>query len=379
VSKSDDDKSSFELSTSQLIKLVNRYHMDKFNFKTLQSMPLADLSPQERNFIMFLRRNRPIFDRIAKLDNDPDTLSVTDLKLAAQLAGDSMVLSSEDLKYLNRNSLTKVDEGSGRSELRGKVDNTTSGQAAQRLTENSAPPTAHDMEALLLRLAQLRANASQTTQTPFSSNSVGTTQPRLRYADLMNFSLRGLTEMEKSLLAYMQSPAVAHMLQKIADSQEGFITVETIQVLMSLISNPMLLGSIPIVFFKRTQKDPKSLLESKQEEELGDAENASGLLSTPSPTIQNKREYHIQAEDILSICHQIKEDGQVSLSELRKYQPKNKREAKLMKLLGKSSIFHRLSSLDHHDETLSDEDIRLAVASKALVLSDSSMVLVVLP
>jgi hypothetical protein len=380
ATKSDFDKTDFELSTHQLIRLVSRYRMDKFDFKTLQSMPLADLSPQERNFINFLRRNRPIFDRIARLDKDPETLSITDLKLAAQLAGDSMVLSSEDLNYLYGATQTDKEEANRRAE-NGETQETQTtsiprGRAQEAVPQNSNIPTVANLEALLTRISQLNTSGLNRPVTPFTTQT-----PRLTLSQLQTIPQSQLTEQEIMLLAYLQSPAVFHMLQQIADSNDGMITVDTIRILMSLISNPMLMGTMPIVFFKKSVRDPKSLLESKHEEEkILDADQSSGELNSLNKTKQTpKREYHIQADDILAICHEIHEEGQISLSELRKYKPRNKREAKIMKLLGKSSIFHRLSSLDHHDETLSDEDIRLAVASKALVLSDSSMVLVVLP
>jgi len=377
VQKIDADSSNFELSTYQLIRLVSRYRMDKFNFKALQSMPMADLSPQERNFVNFLRRNRQIFNRIARLDQDPDTLSVADIKLAARLAGDSMVLSSADLKYLYGTSSVEKRERNRRAEnLKKEGQKLENRRLLETGPPNLRPPRVNELEALLLRVAQLNVNVANRPDTPFTVQ-----EPRLTIAELRGVSQNQLTEQERMLMAYLLSPAVLQMLQQIADSNDGMITLDTVRILMSLISNPMLMGSLPIVFFKKTVRDPKSLLEIKhEEEEITSVDQSSDDLNTLNVAFQGpKREFHIQADDILAICHQIHEEGQVSLSELREYKPRNKHEAKIMKLLGKSSIFHRLSSLDHHDETLSDEDIRLAVASKALVLSDSSMVLVVLP
>src|SRR5690606_24277292 len=69
-------------------------------FDQLIALPLSKLTPQEKEFVQYMRRNPQIFHRIASLDGKSASMSPEDVKMAAQLAGDALVLSDEDLLYL---------------------------------------------------------------------------------------------------------------------------------------------------------------------------------------------------------------------------------------------------------------------------------------
>jgi hypothetical protein len=383
-SKAAENTPHFELSTSQLIKLVSRYRMDKLNFETLQSMPMADLKPEEREFVKFLRNNRDIFDRIARLDKDPETLSADDIKIAAQFAGDSLTLSSEDLAYLREVTDRRTEAGQEAQRNRRELDTAQTenlrldNSTAQRQVENRRlPPTTQQLEVLLRRLSEV---ARPVDNTATFNQPVVQPQRLLTFTELLHVPTEGLTENEQAHLAFLRSSPVSSILQQIVASNQNVITVDVIRILSSLLFNPAIQGGMPIVFFKNSPRDPKSLFDSESEEMLEASPSVEEHMSSMLRINRNgKPEYHLQAADILAICHRISDDGTVSLANLRKYKPRNRKEAQTMRLLGQSSIFHRLSSLDHHEETLSDEDIRLAVAEKALVFSDAAMVLVVLP
>lgn len=83
---------------------------------------------------------------------------------------------------------------------------------------------------------------------------------------------------------------------------------------------------------------------------------------------------------MLEILHNISGDvAEATLEQLRQYEPRNENEEKTLHLLRQHNVFEALASLDEHPESLSDEDIKLALAEHALVLYDPFMVLVILP
>jgi hypothetical protein len=352
----------FELGTSQIIRMIKRYSLNAITFDKLNAIPLSQLSTEEKDFVLFLRRNESIFRKISRLDNEPDTLSVQDIKLAAQLAGDALTLSTEDLKYLKETSM-RMQSGSpaSLSEL--------SGADGDKSVVRSADdhPTARELEALLQKLAKAQTGG-------VAGNSAA-----LSYAALMALQPEQarLTPQERKGLDFLKSPAVSGMLAHLAEDGNGLITPDVIRILATLLWNPLVYGTTPIVFYKTSVGRSPAHVEAVEPAHAVDAVTDEDLNPhTPKAQAPHLR---LTAHDITAICHRISPDGTVTLAQLRAYAPVTPEEAKALNLLRQNRIFDRLANLDHHSETLSDEDIRLAVSKEALILSDPAIVLVILP
>jgi hypothetical protein len=348
----------FELGTSQIIRLIKRYSLNAITFDKLNAIPLSQLSAEEKDFVLFLRRNEYVFRRISRLDNDPDTLSVQDIKLAAQLAGDALTLSTEDLKYLKETSM-RAQPGSPASSP--DVDET---KPVVRAADDH--PTVRELETLLQKLA--KAQAGQTAGNPAA----------LSYAALMAArpEQARLTPSERKGLDFLKSPAVSGMLAHLAEDGDGLVTPDVIRILASLLWNPLIYGTTPIVFYK-TPPRPRTQVEAVEPAQAVDAITDEDI--NPHTPKAQAPHFRLTAHDITDICHRISPDGTVTLAQLRAYAPATPEEAKALNLLRQNRIFDRLANLDHHSETLSDEDIRLAVSKEALILSDPAIVLVILP
>lgn len=354
--KSDD---RFELGTSQIIRLIKRYSLNAITFDKLNAIPLSGLSFEEKDFVLFLRRNEHIFRLISRLDNDPDSLSVQDIKLAAQLAGDTLTLSTADLKYLKDTSAqTRTGDQTALSGMDG--DNPLIRSADDH-------PTTRELETLLQKLTNIQAGGATGQSAAIS------------YATLMAIrpEQAQLTSQERKGLEFLKSPAVSGMLEHLTEDGNGLVTPDIIRILASLLWNPLVYGTTPIVFHKTPVTRVQAHVEAVEPAHGVDAITNEDL-NPHTPKAQTPH-FRLMAHDITTICHRINPNGAVTLAQLRAYTPATPEEAKALNLLRQNRIFDRLANLDHHSETLSDEDIRLAVSKDALVLSDPSIVLVILP
>jgi hypothetical protein len=344
----------FELSTSQLIRFVRRYSVNTLTFDKLMNIPLSQLSPDEKTFVLFLRRNRQIFDRISRLDQDPTTLSVEDVKRASQLAGDFLTLTDEDLYYL-RDTSSPVSQANPQQAANAKPIETP--PPPQR----PAQPQTKELEALVQKLnVQQNNNLSYTT---FMS---------LRATDAR------LNKRDTELLDFLKSPTVSKVLERVVEPNNNQITPDIIRILASLLWNPLIYGAAPIVFHKTPEAHHHDA-DVEQVEEVEEVEAVEDENPYPPETKLQKPHFRLYAHDISAICHKLSADGHVSLAQLRAYQPQTPEEIKALNLLRQSTIFETLANLDHHPESLSDDDIRLAISEGTMVLSDPAMILVILP
>lgn len=343
VSNKPDPKHHFEISTQQIISLIVRFRLRSLTFDQLINLPFSRLNQQEKDFVNYLRRNPEVFDRIANLDNKPGSISVEDVKIAAQLAGDALMLSDEDIKYLK-----------------------------EMPVKNTRRPLIENSEALEGRRTSEKLQTQDLIKTVNRLNPNGLSYNELMAINAAQSQLRG-----KSLksLEFLQSPAVSKVLEKVVQPYDGLLTPEALRVLTSLLWNPAIYGATPIVFYRTAP------LEHVHEEPI-----------VPLHLVDNVDDYkhnihvdhfkpslRLEAHHILNICHKLSDDGHVSLKQIQQYKPENRDEEKALNLLRQTQIFQALAGLDDDPDSLSDDDIKLALAEGTIVLSDPYMVLVMLP
>ncbi len=340
------DDNHFSISTHQILNLMQRYRIRNFTFQELQRIPLSQLNPAEKDFVNYLRRNPGVFNQLSSLDNDPSSLSEQDIKIAAQLAGDALVLSDVDLRYLRQSPLP---------------------------SPASARPTASAQQ----QTPQGRLQTQDLLNT--LNKLIPEGKAGIPYGELVSMAAiqSGLKGRELESLRFMQTTTVSKVLQKVAQPYDGLITPDVLRVLTSLLWNPSIYGAAPIVFFKsgpsHADYDEESVHGVDEVEEVDDNKHDSIRPTRQRPS------WRLEAHHLHEILHNISEDGHATLQQIRRYEPRNGEEEKAINLLRQSQVFELLANLDHHPESLSDEDIRLALAEGAFVLSDPYMVLVILP
>ncbi|WP_373531681.1 hypothetical protein [Vampirovibrio sp.] len=331
------------ISTRAILNLIQRFRLRSMTFDQLKSLPLSQLSQEEKTFVLFMRRNPQVFERISSGDGEPASLSQKDVKLAAQLAGDSLRLSNEDLRYLRQTPLPAP--------------------SASSPFALSAPTRFGQLQTqdLLNALKQL----------------VGPEGNGISFEALMRLSAvnSGLRGRELEALRFLQTNTVSKVLQKIGASNEGIITPEALRVLTSLLWNPSIYGSAPIVFFKSgpSHPDGESIHGVDTVDEVDDHKNEQIRPTRRKPSLR------VEAHRMLEILYNISDAGEATLEQLRQYEPRNAEEEKTLHLLRQHNVFEALACLDDNPDSLSDEDIKIALAEHALVLSDPFMVLVILP
>jgi hypothetical protein len=347
----------FEMSTKQIIDLINRFHLKNLQYAELDNLSKSLMSPKEREFIDFLRRNPHVFDRIAGLDQDMDGISIKDIKIASSLAGDTLKLSDQDIQYLQKNPLAPPNNN---RTLTGKVVKQAEGTAMNRTKASepnqSSPLTQTDLKSLL---TELSPSGKMTYETLMSINPDET----------------GLTGKDLKSLRFLQSDPVSKVLLRLVATNHHVVSTDIIGILASLLWNPSIYGTAPMLFVKSRKEDPLSIREVEGLEILDDEDHRKG---------GNTRKFapteRIIAHHVLDICHRLNPvDGHITLSQLRSYQPLNKEEAHALKLLQQSHVFKALASLDHDEHSLSDDDIRLALDEGVIVLYDPHLILVVQP
>lgn len=330
----------FELNTAQIYRLIRRYSMGSLTFEQLNTIPLSQLSQEEKNFILFLKRNKAVFQRIAALDHKPDSLSVDDVKIAAQLAGNALVLSEDDLKYLKQLPEPKLDAK-------------PSVGTPSTLQTNANVSTASILK-LLNKINPDGVDESTLVNAPESN-------PHLTKADL-------------EALKFLKQPTVSHLLDRLVP-HGAKLTPDHVAMMMSLLFAPAMYGTAPILFIK----PPAEIDEDVPV--ITDPEAVEPVHTYHVPIQTNIYHSHIRlsAHELMALCHAISPNGHVTLQQLRAYKPRTDKEEKMLQTLKNAGIFQALAHLDHDDDDLSDDDIRIALSDGSLVLSDPHITLVILP
>lgn|GEM_PF-311500 len=180
-------------------------------------------------------------------------------------------------------------------------------------------------------------------------------------------------------LRFLQSPAIAKVLERLVAPYDNMVTPEMLRMLTSLLWNPAIYDSTPTVFFQTT---PLTLKVDDASPVVGGVIKRVGSRVSRNKGSQvehPKQVVNLQAHHLMDLCHRISPDGYVSLEQLREYQPCNDEEEKMVNLLRQVHIFQALAGLDDQSDCISDADIQLALAEGALVLSNPVIVLVMTP
>jgi hypothetical protein len=93
---------SFQYNTRDIISLLCKINpKGVVTFEELRSYPKYNLNPIQSEILEFLTKDIRFFNRFARLAQPTDKLSADDIRIAAQLAGDALMLTDEDLAYLS--------------------------------------------------------------------------------------------------------------------------------------------------------------------------------------------------------------------------------------------------------------------------------------
>lgn len=336
----------FEISTRQIIALIVRYRFRSMSYEQLKNLPLSQLNTQEKEFVAYLRANPNIFDTIAKLDKEPG-ISTEDIKLASQLAADPLVLTDHDLQNLHQST--------------------------------PAPSTFQPEPDEFLANAR-GLNTQDLINTLQQINPQG-----LTFDELMNLKADqlGLREREMQSLRFLQSPTVSNVLQRLATPYDNMISPEVLRVLSSLLWNPSIYGTTPIVFFQTAplahETDIDPVVNLGGQNPTGKVGKVYKRTRSNGKVDQPKQVVHLEASRVIDICQRISSNGQVTMAELRNYIPQNEPEERALNLLRQAHIFRAIAGMKHEPDYLSREDVQLALAEGALVLNEPFIVVIVEP
>jgi len=336
----------FTLTNQEMYNFFLRFRNLLSSSKDIQRIPVDQLNDREKAFVQFLRQNPDAFARLSALDKKPG-LSLEDMHIAMRLAGDSLMLTEDDLKFLGRTPLS-----------------TTSKQTIPTQATPTPQTPRYTPTELTGMLQQINP------QRPLTLAELAALNPQ---------TLTGLSEHQLAMLRFLQSSAIQKTLQRLANPFQGVMSPELIRILSSLIWNPSIYGTAPILFFK-----------SPELAEDDDVEHLTAIApvdpyGTPRPQPRGGKvklgpmaEVHLNASSLSHILESLSpDDGHVTLAQLRAFVPSTEEERQAINLLQQARVFDALAGQDHNDDTLSAEDIRLAVAGESLVLFDDHLVLVI--
>ena len=327
--------SAFSLSSHEITSLFRRLKQRGITYETLSNFPLSTLSQAQRDFIRYLRRNPQMFDRLSGLDRKPG-ISIEDLKIASQLAGNQLTLTEEDLAFLE----TPVRR--------------TSSSASKN---EPVRYTAQELSGVLNKL-----------------------QPQgLRFEDLKSLQPAPgqLTEHEADILHFLQSRQVQKILYNLSLPHGGLLRPEVLRILTSMLWNPNIYGAMPVVFLKGPTLDPDEEIPAAP---VGKVERVNPEGKNRIHAYDGRMQIELHAQEMIALLNKLSPgDGHVSLSQLRHYTPENQEEARAINTLKQAKVFRALAAWDHDAETLSAEDIKMAMHEGAMMLYDAHLMLVIVP
>jgi len=204
-------KPRFEITTEQMIKLIMRFRLRSMTFEQLKSIPLSQLNQVEKDFVAYLRKNPGMF---AKIANNKPAITMEDIQAVSQVAKNPKVLTDQDLQALQATPLEPL--------------------------QNQPAPDA------------FLANA-QNLKTQDLIDTLHQISPQgLTFDQLMNLQAEELALQEKELqsLRFLQSTTISKVLEKLVTPYDNQLSPGVLRVLSSLVWNPAVVGTTPIVFFQ---------------------------------------------------------------------------------------------------------------------------------
>jgi hypothetical protein len=342
-------------STARIIALLYKINRNGVTYDELKSFPAWRLTEAERKIWRFLVQDKTLFQKFARLDQRPDTLSAQDIRLAGQLAGNALELSDEDLVYLRT-----------APELPAPLAASTRPLAPANVQYSLTP------DALWRLLAKL----------PLPG------QPPLTISGLSRYQLPEdsvLNVQERQQLAWLQSPTVQRLLQRVGPPN-GVLTLEALRVVVSLMWHPGIMAQVPLIFVKPpvSAAEPSPVAEVEGLTAIADEHfyrrpRQPRLLARRLGNGQADRQLQFSAAAMMRLLYHLDPDGVATLGEIQRYRPESPEEAAVLFGLQQHPIFQALARLDGEPESLSLTDIKIAMNGPTLVLKDAHVSLVILP
>lgn len=350
-----DSNEQHSFTIQDIRNIFIRFQKREMSWDDLQSLSISNLSPDEKNFILYLRRNPTAFGLIAKQDGNAQSLSLKDIETAINLLKNTAVI---DL-----NELEKADQKRSEKHISQPDSSLFNPEQAQEQIEQILEKIQQQQKPTATNPAQPGINNTQWV----TLNQLKSFKPDSNWSDL-----------DKERLDFLNSPTVQNLLKAISRSFNSQLSPEVIRILTSLIWNPTI--------YSANSNVPLMIFESRNPEEV----EAINPLSMAFPTYfqqayqldKDPEPYQsitLSAKAIRELCKHLKLTGGISLKELRNYQPINDEEKKLLRYLNQQPIFQALAHLDGKDNTLDPKDIQIALDDKVLVLSDEHIRLVFTP
>ncbi len=350
-----------QAATAQVTGLIRRFSMVQMPYEALLTMPLSQLTPAQKTFVLYLQKNPQAFDRISRIEEAPQVLTPEDIQQINQLDATRQAQQTATQTTQQTNALNQPAANYYLA-------------APLPIPTTTVAPTTQNQQATPQQLQALINNLSAASGQPLTFDQLMAI--RSPQADLS-------TE-DTATLAFLQSPTVARMLQSIALPNQNVVDLQMMQILASILWNPSL-RSTPILFYKTPVEIAEEEETEEDDEEITPVDNIDRIEAVEgdedypeAPKVQ--RPYlRLAAHDIAAILHNISPNGTATLAQIRQYQPHTPEESRVLNLLRQSAVFQLLAGLDDHPQTLSDDDIQLAMHEGSLFLSDPSMTLVVIP
>lgn len=326
------------------------------SYENLNRMSVAWLPYQERAVVYYLRRNPSIFHLVQELSSQyPDRPNWFNTMTLDNLKGDVSI---------NRQAQSPHNTAVERPAFESKQPQRDIESLFQKLQEQiprGAPPTAQSK--LFAGVQALPVGAlGWLSENP---NLTGTFD---------------LNESERERLDVLLQPSVLRVMNGLARNQQMLLTPDVIRILVSLLFNPMIHGTVGL---------PLSIFEARPEPDLED-EEAVTEIDTEMMSELNLQEPHdttlgvyqrieLSAQQIRELCRHLKASGGITLEEFQEYKPLTDIESKLLRLLRQHRIFHAIADLDGKDMTLDPSDIRQALESHSVLLNEDHIELVFNP
>jgi hypothetical protein len=336
-------------TTLDITRLLGKINRKGVTYAELRSYPRGRLTPLQSNIIDYLIQHKRFFDQLARLDKNSATLSPDDIRLAAQLSGDALSLSDSDVAYLREHPV----------------------QSASQKDKTSAD------KALQLEQA-LRQVVAQYLQAHPPAN--GTNNPTVSLSQLQGFQPTAgqlASPAQTHALDFIKSPLAERLLQTLGHTNN----LNNNQAIMSLVSVAM---SPALLQQGRTMMLAPLASQDPLDTVAPISADKKPRLSKDNPfsdvKVETLEQLDISASQLAAIIHRINPTGDaVSLEALRAYHPANKQEETLLQCIAQHNVFKALAGLDHHDDVLNLEDIKIAVSHHMVVLWDAHLSLHLIP
>jgi hypothetical protein len=334
-------------TTLDITRLLGKINRKGVTYEQLRAYPRSRLTPLQRQIIDYLTRNRNFFHQLARLDKNTDTLSAEDIRLAAQLSGDALSLSDSDVAYLRDHPVQSAPQ-------QDKAGADKAQQLAQSLKRVVAlylemhPPVTANPTVSLSQLQGFKPTAKQLSN-PDEANA----------------------------LHFIQSPVSEKLLSNLGHTQ-NLNNNQAIMALVSVAMSPAILQQgrmlmVPSAF----QQEPLDIVPAISQDTKPRLSKDNPFLDVKVETLE---QLDISASQLAAIIQRIDpKGGQVSLAALRAYQPANVQEQALLQCIAQHNVFKALAGMDHHDEVLNLDDIKIAVSHHMVVLWDAHLSLHLIP